>query len=176
MILEVGGVGYKILLPLPVLNGSAKEGAEVRLFTYTHVREDALDLYGFEQFDDLGLFEQLLSVSGVGPKTAMSICSLHKADAIREAIVKGDVDFFSSVPRLGKKNAQKIIIELRQKLGSVQELDLSQEDKKQNDDVTRALVSLGFSSNEVKEALRALAGKGEGPEEKIRLALQYLGK
>lgn len=173
--LEVGGVGYKVLVSGSVL-ASAKQGDKLAIFTYTHVREDALDLYGFPSAKDLELFERLIGVSGVGPKTAMNVFALNKRDNIIEAIVNADVDFFTSVPRLGRKNAQKIIIELKQKFGSSQELDLSEKDKKQYGDVVRALESLGFSPGEAKEALAAVKDKGGTTQELVRLALQYLGK
>ncbi|OGH24074.1 MAG: Holliday junction DNA helicase RuvA [Candidatus Levybacteria bacterium RIFCSPHIGHO2_01_FULL_42_15] len=173
--LEVGGVGYKVLVSGSVF-ASTKQGEKLALFTYTHVREDALDLYGFPSAEDLELFERLIGVSGVGPKTAMNVFSLNKRDNIIEAIVNADVDFFTSVPRLGRKNAQKIIIELKQKFGSSQELDLSEKDKKQHADVVRALESLGFSPGEAREAIVAVKDKGGTTQELVRLALQYLGK
>lgn len=173
IIVDVNGVGYKVLAVSSVFS-SVKIGQAVKLFTYTHVREDTLELYGFSGLSDLKLFELLLDVSGIGPKTAISVFTLGNTNEIIQAIVSGDVDFFTGVPRLGRKNAQKIIIELKGKFGSIQELDLSKvTDSKE---VIAALHQFGFTSKEATEAVRQTQGQGKTTEEKIKLALKYLGK
>ena len=174
-IINVNGVGYKVLLPQTIFN-KLKLKQKTKLFTYTYVREDALDLFGFESIDNLKMFENLISVSGIGPKTAINIFSFGDKTTITKAIIKGDVDFFTNIPRLGKKNAQKIIIELRSKLGSDENLNLSEEDKKSEQEITQALKTFGFSLQEAKEAIKAIKNQGKTTEEKIRLALKYLGK
>ena len=175
IILDVNGVGYRVLVPSKIfLNAKIKE--ELKLFIYTHVREDTLDLFGFADLPDLKLFQHLISVSGVGPKTALSIFSFGERDSIIEAIIKGDVDFFTVVPRLGRKNAQKIIIDLKTKLGSIEELDLSGHTDGASSEVLAVLKSFGFTSKESQDALRAVGKNAETTEEKIRLALKYLGK
>jgi len=175
VILDINGVGYRVLVPSKIFS-HAKIKEELKLFIYTHVREDALDLFGFADLSDLKLFQQLISVSGVGPKTALSIFSFGERDSIIEAIVKGDVSFFTEVPRLGKKNAQKIIIELKSKLGSLEELNLTEEGTMSNNEILMALKSFGFTAKESQDALRAIAKEGETAEDKIRLALKYLGR
>ena len=175
IILDVNGVGYRVLVPSKIfLNAKIKE--ELKLFIYTHVREDTLDLFGFADLPDLKLFQHLISVSGVGPKTALSIFSFGERDSIIEAIIKGDVDFFPAVSRLGRKNAQKIIIDLKTKLGSIEELDLSGHTDGASSEVLAVLKSFGFTSKESQDALRAVGKNAETTEEKIRLALKYLGK
>jgi len=175
VILDVNGVGYRVLVPSKIFS-NAKIKEDLKLFTYTHVREDTLDLFGFADILDLKLFEQLISVSGVGPRTALNIFSIGTRDSIIEAIVKGDVDFFTAVPRLGRKNAQKIIIELKGKLGSLEELDLSGQTDGVSSEVLAVLKSFGFTGKESQDALRAVGKNAETTEEKIRLALKYLGK
>lgn len=175
LIIDVHGVGYKVLVPLSVSSKITGIGDAIKLFTHTHVREDLLELYGFIEPQDLKLFEYLISVSGVGCRTALGIFSVGSRHDIIHAITANDVAFFTAVPRLGKKNAQKIIIELKNKLGGGEDLDLSQ-DSKANDEVITALKSFGFSVDEAQGAIRAINGKGESAGEKIRLALQYLGK
>jgi Holliday junction DNA helicase RuvA len=175
IILNVSGVGYRVLVPSKIFS-SSKAKEDLQLFTYTHVREDALDLFGFANLSDLKLFEQLISVSGVGPKTALSIFSFGERDSIIEAVIAGDVDFFTKVPRLGRKNAQKIIIELKTKLGSLEDLDLSGKTDGATSEVLAVLKSFGFTVKESQEALRAVEKDAETTEEKIRLALKYLGK
>lgn len=174
-ILDVAGVGYKVYLSSAVLSKIAKDQT-VQLFTYNHVREDMLDLYGFMEFAELKLFELLIGVSGIGPKTVLNIFAIGSKDDIVNAIMRADDSFFTGVPRLGKKNAQKIIIELKGKLGSTAELELS-EDGGDNQDVILALQSFGFSRAEAQEAVRSLDQKAElTAEEKVKLALKYLGK
>ncbi|MBP9719470.1 MAG: Holliday junction branch migration protein RuvA [Candidatus Levybacteria bacterium] len=174
VIIDVSGVGYKVYATLDVLS-TIRVGDETKVFIYTHVREDILDLYGFSKYADLRLFEKLLGVSGIGPKTAIGVFSLGSSSDIVSAIISGNVAFFSSVPRLGKKNAQKIIIELKGKIGSTQDLDLT-EGTTDSMDVVTALKSFGFSQKEAEEAVSAVNERGGSTEEKIRLALKYLGK
>lgn len=176
LLIDVSGVGYRVIASRTVLSKLNGIGEKVAVFTYTHVREEALELYGFATQDDLKLFEMLLSVSGIGPKTALGIFTIGEARDIQEAIRGGNVDFFTTVPRLGRKNAQKIIIELKGKLGSIAELDLTEKDVLENKDVLSALRAFGFSSREAGDAIRAIRGQGQTTEERVRLALRYLGK
>jgi Holliday junction DNA helicase RuvA len=174
-IVKVGGVGYKVLLPATLIS-RLKINQKINLFTYTYVREDALELFGFESFENLKLFENLIGISGIGPKTAINIFSFGDKNEIVEAIIKADVDFFTAIPRLGKKNAQRIIIELKSKMGGLGDLDLTEEDRKAHGEIIEALVTFGFTSREAKEAIKAIKDQGKTTEEKIKLALKYLGK
>ncbi|MGA2967671.1 MAG: Holliday junction branch migration protein RuvA [Candidatus Levyibacteriota bacterium] len=175
VIIDVNGVGYKVLVPETIYTKLSLQ-EKVKIFTYTYVREDALDLFGFLEAEDLDLFENLLTVSGIGPKTALNIFSFGERKDIIEAIIKGDVAFFTSVPRLGTKNAQKIIIELKNKMGSSADLDLSGKDLLENAEVVQALKNFGFSASEAQKAVREIKQAGLTTEEKIRLALKNLGK
>lgn len=176
LLLEVGGVGYKVTISREILGKIKNIGQKIKLFTFTYVREDILDLYGFLTPDDLDLFEKLIGVSGIGPKTAMAIFSVGSKQNIIDAILNADVDFFEKVPRLGHKNAQKIIIELKSKLGGLKDLDLTEKEKEDNKEILNALKSFGFSTDEINEALKANKDEGKTVSEKIRLALRYLGK
>ncbi len=173
-IVFVNGVGFKVFTPTDVITNN-NLGQKITIFTYTHVKDDALELYGFPSFEDLVMFELLLGVSGIGPKTALSIFSNGKLGSIKEAIFKGDVDFFTSIPRLGKKNAQKIIIELRPKLGSLSELDLTNEGG-ETKEIVEALRTFGFSTSETKEAINFLRDFEGTTSDKIKQALKFLGK
>ncbi len=175
VIIDVAGVGYRVFVPSSVLPKIGKD-KKLKLFIYTHVREDAITLYGFLDLSDLKLFENLISVSGIGPKTAMGIFGIASRDEIIRAIVTSDVDFFTCAPRLGRKNAQKIIIDLRNKFGSIQELDLSSVGSEKNNEVIAALKKFGFTTKETLEAIKNINADGEEVEEKIKLALKYLGK
>ncbi len=151
IILDVNGVGYKVHAAIDVLSKFHK-GDMVQVFTHTHVREDVLELYGFSDEISLRLFESLLTVSGIGPKTAIGVFALGEKEKIIDAIRRADVEFFSGVPRLGKKNAQKIIIELKNKIGAVGELDLIGE-RGEIKEVLLALTGFGFSQEEARKAL-----------------------
>ena len=166
LVLDVHGVGYLVSVPQKFATAI---GQKLTVHTYTHVREDALQLFGFETQEELSLFELLLTVSGIGPKTALAVMD-RGVDAIRKAITSSDVDFFMTVPRLGKKNAQKIIIELRSKIaGTTGDIPETGE----TGEITSALLSMGFDRNELKEVIKKLP---EGSlEEKIKFALKMLG-
>lgn len=174
IIMTTGGVGYKVYAPADIITSLIID-KPASLFIHTHVKEDALDLYGFPAQEDLAMFELLLGVSGIGPKTALNIFSNGKLPKIKEAIVKGDVDFFTTVPRLGRKNAQKIIIELRSKLGSLADLDLTDQSGEFKE-IVDALKEFGFSASEAKDALKFIKDIEGDVSIKIKAALKYLGK
>lgn len=169
--IDVHGVGYRVYASSSVLT-SCHVGQNIAVYVHTHVREDALELYGFLDEGSLELFELLISVSGIGPKTAIGIFGQGKKEEILQAIRKADVDFFTGVPRLGRKNAQKLIIELKGKLGSVEEVDLGEGDN----EVMQVLIGFGFSTEEARRALRDIGDKSITTAEKVKLALKHLGK
>ncbi len=173
--IDVNGVGYKVLISDAIYSKLSKDD-KIKFFTFTYVREDELALFGFLEVEDLKLFEALITVSGIGPKTALNIFSFGERKDIIEAIIKGDVSFFTSVPRLGTKNAQKIIIELKNKMGAGNDLDLSGKDLLENAEVVQALKNFGFSVSEAQKAVREIKTQGLSLDEKIKLALKRLGK
>jgi Holliday junction DNA helicase RuvA len=165
LVLDVGGVGYLVA----ATNGALRkaDGAdEVTVETYLHVREDVLQLYGFADSAERELFVQLLSVNGVGPKVGLAILSSATVDDLRRAIAREDAVRFQAIPGIGKKTAERIVLELKEKLGSVVEV------APKGDLVARdALVELGWS---VPDAERALAAVDPelSVEEQVRLALR----
>lgn len=156
IVVDVSGLGYKVFVPYELLS-KASEGSKITLFTHLHVREDALALYGFEEEMQRNLFENLISISGVGPKMAMGILSQAKVEEIEAAVVKADISFFQSVPGIGKKSAHRIIIDLQSKLGKLKDLDLSELEIQR--DLVEALRSLGYTPREAQEALREVDRK-----------------
>jgi len=166
LIIDVHGVGYVIRVPERFLAG-IKPGKQHTLLIHSHIREDAFDLYGFTTQQELSLFELLLTVSGIGPKTAILVVD-RGVDAVETAMRKGDVEFFTTIPRLGTKNAQKIIIECKGKL----DLTESSGETKQ---VADALSGMGFDRHEIHEAIKKLDVKDVSVEQKIRHALKLLG-
>jgi holliday junction DNA helicase RuvA len=171
VVLDVGGVGYLVTATQSALRRA--QGADaVTLDIYTHVREDALQLYGFAEPAERELFEHLLSVSGVGPKVALAIVSGSSPPELRRAIALEDTARFVAIPGIGKKTAQRVVLELREKLGAAAAADVETRPGAAPELVARdALVELGFS---VVEAEQALAGVDPGldPEERVRLALR----
>ena len=167
VVVDVGGVGYLVQATQRALD-KARTGEEVVLDTYLHVREDALQLYGFAEPAERELFELLLSVSGVGPKVALAILSNSTPGDLRRAIALEDETRFVAIPGIGKKTAQRIVLELKEKLGPVEVLGETPAEELVARD---ALVELGYS---VPEAERALAGTDPElpPEERVRLALR----
>lgn len=171
VLLMVGGVGYLVHVPSQTLN-SLQLASPLFLHTYTHVREDALSLFGFKTTAELFLFELLLSVSGIGPKTALAIVD-RGVSPVEQAIQASDVGFFTTIPRLGKKNAQKVIIELKSKLGSVADLDLQSDGE--TEELIEALGAVGFSRAEVLKVIRSIPKDVETLEQKMKAALKLLG-
>ena len=167
LVLDVGGVGYLIQATTRA-ERKAQGGAEVTVDTYLHVREDALQLYGFAEPAERELFVLLLSVSGVGPKVALAILSSSTPTDMRRAIALEDTTRFLAIPGIGKRTAQRVVLELREKLGPAEAIGESDG----HEVVARdALVELGYS---VSEAERALAATDPAlpPEERVRQALR----
>ena len=165
LVLDVGGVGYLLHATPAVLRA---DGDEVVVQTYLHVREDALQLYGFADADERDLFVQLLSVNGVGPKVALAVVSGSSAAELRRAIVTEDAARFQAIPGIGRKTAERIVLELKEKLGSVIEAPHAVRGELVARD---ALVGLGYS---IVDAERALAGVDPDlpAEERVRQALR----
>jgi Holliday junction DNA helicase RuvA len=169
LVLDVGGVGY-LVQATPTALRAAADGEEVTLETYLHVREDALQLYGFADGEERELFEHLLSVSGVGPKVALAIVSGSRPAELRRAIALEDTARFEAIPGIGRKTAQRVVLELKEKLASSASVPAAGGGAPEL--VARdALVELGYS---LVEAERALADVDPGlpPEERVRLALR----
>jgi Holliday junction DNA helicase RuvA len=173
LIVDVGGVGYAVHVAPRELR-TLHTGTKAMLCIHTHVREDALDLYGFSDPDDLSLFELLLTVSGIGPKTGLSIIDRGSA-AVKRAVQSADTEFFTTIPRLGKKNAQKIIIELKNKLGGLKDVDLSGDEESETKQIVNALSAMGFERHDIIDTLQHL-NPDDTLEQKIRTSLKSLGK
>ncbi|MCK4891066.1 MAG: Holliday junction branch migration protein RuvA, partial [Candidatus Pacebacteria bacterium] len=151
IIVSTGNVGYKIF----IMSDLNKIGQEVELFTYLNVREDALALYGFLEYKELELFEHLISISGIGPKAGMGILSLADPETVKIAIAKGDSSILTKVSGIGKKTAERVILELRNKFSISDIENIEDKTKEIGDysDTVEALVSLGYGSAEAKKAL-----------------------
>ncbi|OHA18087.1 MAG: Holliday junction DNA helicase RuvA [Candidatus Taylorbacteria bacterium RIFCSPHIGHO2_01_FULL_45_63] len=172
-ILDVAGVGYKVFVTGETL-GKLKNGSEVSLWTHLVVKDDALDLYGFLDRENHDFFILLLTVSGVGPKSALAILNLVAVSTLRKAISKGDPSYLSKISGIGTKKAEKIVLELKDRL------HLSKEEMKgelQDDaDSIGALEALGYSGKEARDALKKIAPEISKTSDRIKAALKILGK
>lgn len=178
ILLEVGGVGYQVQIPLSTFGGLGALHGETTLLIHTHVREDQLSLYGFLTAREKQCFELLLSASGVGPSLALKILSGMSIEELVPAIRKGDLAQLVRIPGVGRKTAERIVVELRDKLASV---DVSEAGKpvtrsQLESDVSSALVNLGYDARSVERAIEKSRGPGAGDfESLLRGALQILG-
>jgi len=175
VVLEVGGLGLKIATSEGTLKALPATGAAVKLFCHLHVREDALDLYGFASEGELNFFEMLISVSGVGPKSALSIMDVAKLDELAAAIKEGRPDLMTRASGIGRKTAERIIVELRTKVQSSKS-GLVVEKMEGDADILEALTSLGYRREEARAALAKVDPKLLGMEERLKAALALLSK
>lgn len=172
IIIETNGIGYKIYTTAELLN-AIKLNTEIKAWTYLAVRENALDLYGFADKKDLDFFELLITISGVGPKTALGILNVANVDSLRKAISTGETAHLTKVSGLGKKMADKIVLELKGKLGEYEEVHLG---LKEEIDALEALKSLGYSHREARESLQEIDKNLTTTSDRVKAALKHLGK
>lgn len=185
---ENNGIGFEILVPLSVVSNLPQTGNEVKIYTYTYVREDALQLYGFLTKDELAMFKLLITVSGIGPKGALGVLSVMDADALRFAILADDAASISKAPGVGKKTAGKLILELKDKM-DLEEAVENVLDKGQAvsgagtdpdggiaaNEAIQALVALGYTSTEaVKAVKKVTVTPGMTVEEILKAGLKNL--
>lgn len=174
-IIRVGGVSFQLFMPTSTLSSLGAIGEEVHLYTHLHVREDNIALYGFASAEELGLFQMLIGVSGVGPRAALGMLSALKPNELALAIVSGDIDLLSQMPSVGKKMASRLVLDLKGKLERVWVGAPAALVAEGNAEVLAALTSLGYSLTEAASAIAALPDSPDLIiEEKIKLALQHL--
>ncbi len=174
-LLNVGGVGYKIFSHDGVLEKIPEAGHEARVWTHLYVRENTLDLYGFLDKEELEFFETLISISGIGPKSALGILEVAPVKNLKQAIVSEDETFFTKVSGVGKKTAQRLILELKNKLAkSVAPLKGS--DSAEMAEAMEALVSLGYKERDARKALQEIPKDIKGVEAKVKAVLKLLGR
>ncbi|MBQ6436038.1 Holliday junction branch migration protein RuvA [bacterium] len=170
LIIVTGGVGYKVFVGGKLL--SRANNSEIEVFTYAYIREDRFELYGVSSENELKLFEMLLSVSGCGPKMALALTDAG-TNKIIEAIQQADVTYFTQFPRVGKKLAQKLIIELKNKLGGLEDLDLSPKSETY-EEVMAGLQVLGFGGPEIRTVLKEMDLVSMDTATAIKVALKKL--
>ena len=182
IIIDKGGIGININVPVSIISTLPSIGSEVKVFTYTYVREDAIALYGFMTMDDLDVFKLLINVNGVGTKTALGILSAITPNELRLAVISADYKTITKAPGIGKKSAERIVLELRDKVKMIIEDDsyiaVDSGDVAKSDSVNiaiEALVSLGFSYGEAAKAIKQVDNYEEMDDESlIKAALKHL--
>jgi len=183
IVISAGGIGYEMLIPLSDMENLPSQGSEIKLYTYMSVREDGISLFGFSSRAELSMFKKLITVSGVGPKAALSILSVLDSSGLMMAILAEDSGAISKAPGIGPKTAKKVILELKDKIDP-QALTGSLADSGSGSssalftsaaaDVMEALISLGYSRTDAAAAIRGLDAEGLSSEELLKEALRRL--
>ena len=185
LVLENGGIGYEIFVPSSILDFGARQGQELKVYTYLHVREDALQLFGFRSRDELQVYRLLLGISGIGPKAAIGILSAMSVDTLRFAVLSDDAAAIAKAPGIGKKTAQKLILELKdkfsleeafeKKLAANQQSAAEQINEDAASEAVQALVALGYSGTEALQAVKKVEGAADMDTEAVlKAALKFL--
>lgn len=178
LVVDVGGVGFRLLVPLSTFRAAPDEGEDVHLFTHLNVREDALDLFGFATTAERTIFTELISVSGIGPKLGLAVLSGLSPDVFHEAVIHEDVALLTTVKGIGKKTAQRIVVELKEKLSGMDVSSIGGAEGQEREDVgdaVRALTALGIPQGSAREAVLAVrreCGEDVSVEELIKRALR----
>ena len=173
VILDVGGVGYKAFCSIAVLEKLGDKGGDAKLFIHLYSRENILDLYGFLSFKELEFFEMLISISGIGPKAGLAVLSIASLKDLKTSIASGQVSLLTKVSGIGKKTAERVILELSSKI-LVSGADVKK--LMTDDEAIDALVSLGYTNRQAREALKQVPEKTKGTTNRIKEALKVLGK
>lgn len=172
VLLSAGGIGYKVFVARETL-AALKEAAPTTLWTHLAVREDALDLYGFRNEEELQFFELLLNVPGIGPKHALAVLNIAPVSSLRSAIASNNASYLTKVSGVGKKTAEKIVLELRDRVGK----GSATESKalRGDEEALEAMRALGYTPNEARDALRKVPAEVEGSSARLREALRVIG-
>ncbi|WP_058485043.1 Holliday junction branch migration protein RuvA [Defluviitalea phaphyphila] len=179
IIIEVNGIGYKINIPSSTIEKLPSLRSELKMFTYFYVKEDEMSLYGFLSREELTMFERLISVSGIGPKVAVGILSTISPQDLCLAVITEDIKTLSTAPGVGKKTAQRMILELKDKIDTVETLQSSVDDSRLREnnvsqEAISALIALGYSRIDGTKAVQAVFEEGMTVEEVIKAALNKL--
>ena len=174
-VVDVSGVGYRIFSHSGILEKIPENGQNVKIWTHLYVREDAMDLYGFLNKEELEFFEILISISGIGPRSALGILEVASVSSLKQAIVSEDETFFTKVSGIGRKTAQRLICELKSKLAKTVVLEKGGSFKEMGD-AFEALVALGYRQSDVRRVLNELPKDMKSAEAKVKEVLKRLGR
>ena len=176
VIVDINGISLHVFVPNSMMSKLPSVGEEVFLYTHFIVRQEELSLYGFLNAQDKSIFSLLLSVNGVGPKSALGLLSIFDSVSIAEAVVAGDIDTISKAPGLGKKTASRVVLELQSKLSGSSGFEVLSGSTSEKDEIVGALLALGYSSMEIRQAIDDDLDFNAPLEEQLRIVLQRLGR
>lgn len=174
VIIDVQGVGFRVFCGVETIKKIPEKGGKVNIWTHHAIREDTHELYGFLYKEELEFFELLIGISGIGPKTALGILGLAPLDTLKRAIAAGEITYLTKVSGIGKKMAQKIILELREKLAGESAGEAS--DLAGDADVLEALISLGYSRAQARSALQKVPSTIISTNDRIKEAIKIMGR
>ena len=175
-VINVGGIGLQVFMPTSTMSTLGSVGGDVKLYTHLHLREDNATVYGFVSTEELELFKALINVSGLGPRMALAMLSAMDIEQLTMAIATGNAELLTGIPGIGKKMANRLVLELKDKIGAGLITAPAVQLAEENADVLAALTSLGYSASEATRALASLPRDQElSLEEKVKLALAYFG-
>ena len=174
VVINIGGIGYQVFLSMDTLQKIPEKGANVNVWIHHHVREDSEELYGFRFYAELELFEMLIGISGIGPKGALGIMAIAPADTLKKAIAAGDTSYLTRVSGIGKKTAEKVVLELKDKMAG-RGVTIEAPELKDEADAIDALVALGYSQREARDALSNIPAETMSIEKRVSMALKQLG-
>lgn len=175
VVVSVGGVGYRVFSSPEILTKIPEKGVSVKIWTHQYVREDAVELYGFLHYAELELFETLISISGIGPRGALGVLGVAPVDTLKRAIAAGDTSYLTRVSGIGRKTAEKIVLELREKMAG-KGVNVEAPELKEEADALDALVHLGYTQKEARDALMSVPETTASAEERVKAALKKLSR
>lgn len=173
-IINVNGMGYRVFFSPDITQKIPEKGGNVKVWIHHHVREDSEELYGFRHYGELELFEMLIGISGIGPKGALGIMAIAPVDTLKKAIAAGDTSYLTRVSGIGRKIAEKVVLELKDKMVG-KGVTIEAPELKDEADAIDALVALGYSQREAREALSTVPADGGSIEKRVSQALKRLG-
>lgn len=173
LVLNAGAVSYRVFVPPDILSKIPEKGRKIKIWTHLYQREDTQELYGFFAYPELEFFEMLIQISGIGPKSGLGIMAVAPLDQLKKAIAAGDATYLTKVSGIGRKTAEKIILELREKMAGRSTVDAP--DLKEESDALDALLALGYTAAEAREALQKIPADIMRASDRVKAALQRLG-
>lgn len=175
VIIQSNGVGYRIFASPETIRKIPEKSEKIKIWTHLYQREDAQELYGFLHFAELEFFETLIQISGIGPKSGLGIMSVAPLDTLKRAIASGDTSYLTKVSGIGRKTAEKVIFELREKLAGKGVAHLEAPELKEESDALSALITLGYTASEARDALSSVPRDVQGASARVKEALKRLG-
>ena len=175
LVVNTGGVSYRVFVSRETFRKIPGKGQKIKLWTHLYQREDTQELYGFLHFAELEFFELLIQISGIGPKSGLGVMAVAPLDTLKRAIASGDTSYLTKVSGIGRKTAEKIVLELREKMVGRGVGAVSAPELREESDVLDALMTLGYNQREAREALSAVPGEVKGASARVKAALKRLG-